>query len=203
VDLSIYHALNDFAFHHPWFERVMHFFADQGVYLFWALLAGLWLARGRRETPSGRRGATAAGFAGLLGLGGNQVIGRVVDRARPFVHHHHHLFVPVSHDPSFPSDHATGSFAIATAIFLRHRVAGILALVLAALVSTGRVVVGTHYPSDVVAGAAIGAACAIAFWLPPLRRATDWLADRAGAVYERAARALLRQPIGPSAGVRP
>jgi undecaprenyl-diphosphatase len=203
VDLSIYHALNDFAFHHRWFERVMHFFAEQGVYLFWALLAGLWLARGRLETANGRRGATAAGFAGLLGLGVNQVIGRLSDRVRPFVHHHHHLFVPVSHDPSFPSDHATGSFAIATAIFLRHRLAGTLALVLAALVSVGRVVVGTHYPSDVVAGAAIGAACAIAFWLPPLRRATDWLADRAGGLYERAARALLRQPIGPSAGVRP
>jgi undecaprenyl-diphosphatase len=107
-------------------------------------------------------------------------------RPRPYEAHpaHTHLFVPASHDPSFPSDHATAAFAIAVALLLRHRKAGLLALGLALAVSVSRVVVGTHYPSDVLAGAAIGAMAALILWLPSIRGPLDRLADRAGSLYE-------------------
>jgi undecaprenyl-diphosphatase len=203
MDLSIYHTLNDAGWRHDWFEDVAKFLATKGEVLFIVLLAILWFARGRLEIPGGRRAVVAAGFSALLGLGVNQVISHIWERTRPYVHHHHHLFIPASHDPSFPSDHATASFALATAIWMRNRVAGAIALVLAAAISVSRVVVGTHYPSDVVGGAAIGVLAALVFWLPPVRRRVDRLADAVSELYERLARAVLRQPIRPSAGVRP
>src|SRR5689334_19776271 len=128
MDLSIYHALNDAGWRHDWFEDVSTFLSTKGEALFIVLLAILWFARGRLEVPGGRRAVAAAGFSAALGLGVNQVISHIWERARPYLHHHHHLFIPASHDPSFPSDHATASFALATAIWMRNRVAGAIAL---------------------------------------------------------------------------
>ena len=56
-------------------------------------------------------------------LAAAQVISHLLERPRPYLAHPDasFLLVPVSHDWSFPSDHATAAFAIAVAIFLRHR----------------------------------------------------------------------------------
>ena len=97
-----------------------------------------------------------------------------------------HQFTHHAADAGFPSDHATASFAIATAIVLRNRRWGIGALVLATLLSLTRVAIGVHYPSDVLAGAALGAASALALWQPPIRRRLHVLADWAGGVLDGA-----------------
>ncbi|MGE5746970.1 MAG: phosphatase PAP2 family protein [Solirubrobacterales bacterium] len=59
---------------------------------------------------------------------------------------------------SFPSGHAASGFAFATGVASEAPVAGNLLTALAALVAYSRVHTGVHYPSDVVAGAVIGAA---------------------------------------------
>ncbi|WP_176556284.1 phosphatase PAP2 family protein [Rubellimicrobium rubrum] len=58
---------------------------------------------------------------------------------------------------SMPSDHAVLFFALATGIFAVHRTLGSLAFLHAAMVvSLPRVVVGVHYPSDILVGALAG-----------------------------------------------
>ena len=61
-------------------------------------------------------------------------------------------------DPSFPSGHAAGSFAFAAFIFAWNRRAGLALGAVATLVALSRVALGVHYPSDVTAGAILGAA---------------------------------------------
>jgi undecaprenyl-diphosphatase len=61
-------------------------------------------------------------------------------------------------DPSFPSGHSAGSFAFACFVFGLNRKAGTPLLFVAAFVALSRVALGMHYPSDVAAGAALGAA---------------------------------------------
>jgi len=56
---------------------------------------------------------------------------------------------------SFPSAHATSSFAVATAM-ARVEPLGGLAFLLAVALALGRPYLGMHYPSDVVAGAVLG-----------------------------------------------
>jgi undecaprenyl-diphosphatase len=187
VDLSLYEWLNGAAFRHDGLEDWLRFFATDGQFFFIALLAGLFLVYGKWSSRNGRHGVVAAGFSAGLALLVAQVISHLWERPRPYVAHpgDAHLFVSPSADPSFPSDHATASFAIAVAIWLRHRRAGTVALVLAVLVSVGRVAVGTHYPSDVLGGAVLGTAAALFFWWPPVRRPLHALANWAGAVYER------------------
>jgi hypothetical protein len=85
----------------------------------------------------------------------------------------------------------SAALAIAVAIFLRSRRLGWVALAMAALVSVGRVVVGTHYPSDVLAGAAIGTLSALVFFHPRVRGPLHALADSVGAIYDGL---LLRRP---------
>ena len=50
---------------------------------------------------------------------------------------------------------------IAVAVLLIDPLVGIAFLVLAVLISVGRVIVGEHYPGDVLAGAAIGSLSAL------------------------------------------
>jgi membrane-associated phospholipid phosphatase len=58
---------------------------------------------------------------------------------------------------SFPSGHASGSFALAAVTSHYYGAkAGVPLYALAALISLSRVTYGKHFPSDVVAGAAIG-----------------------------------------------
>ena len=62
----------------------------------------------------------------------------------------------LSHWSSFPSDHATICFALATVIFLHHRKIGALALMWTAILCTCRIALGFHYAGDIAAGAALG-----------------------------------------------
>jgi len=68
--------------------------------------------------------------------------------------------LPVTH--SFPSGHATVSFACATVLALAVPRLRVPLYALATLISLSRVYVGVHYPLDVLAGAALGVAIAIA-----------------------------------------
>ena len=79
-------------------------------------------------------------------------------RTRPFVAHPsiHPLYVV--HSSSFPAGHGATAFAGAVLLsVVAPRLAPFL-LVLATLIGVSRVYVGVHYPTDVLAGAVLGAA---------------------------------------------
>lgn len=61
---------------------------------------------------------------------------------------------------SFPSGHATVSFACATVLALAVPRLRVPLFVLAALIAFSRIYVGVHYPFDVLAGAVLGYALA-------------------------------------------
>ncbi len=72
------------------------------------------------------------------------------------------LLVGKASDWSFPSGHASSSFASACSIlFTGYRKEGIAALIFAFLIGFSRLYVGIHYPSDVLCGALLGLAFAI------------------------------------------
>jgi undecaprenyl-diphosphatase len=196
MDFDLYSSINGYAAQHDWAEDPLRFFAVQGQVFFVLLLAAVFLLRGKWRSVSGRHGVVAAGFSAALALGIAQIIAHLWERPRPYVTHpgEAHLFIPASHDPSFPSDHATAAFAIAVALLLRHRGAGTLAIVMATLLSVARVAVGTHYPGDVLAGALLGASAALLLWQPAVRRPLHALGDWSGRLYETLTDRLFRRP---------
>jgi undecaprenyl-diphosphatase len=70
------------------------------------------------------------------------------------------LIWPAPNFPSFPSGHAAIAFATAAVLSLHRRQwrFGLAAVAGASLISLSRVYLGHHYPSDVAAGAVLGAA---------------------------------------------
>ena len=78
-------------------------------------------------------------------------------RPRPFVDHEVNLLFYRPTDSSFPSNPAAVGFSLAVAIWLHNRRLGALLLVLATLFGLSRIYCGVHYPSDVIAGAVLGA----------------------------------------------
>ncbi|MER8222324.1 phosphatase PAP2 family protein [Streptomyces sp. NPDC094143] len=119
--------------------------------------AALWLAAGLAgaAVDRGRRGAWLRGTALTAGAHlASMGVKRIVRRPRPA---HVDPLVRTAGRHSFPSSHATSSAAAAVAFgALGVPVAGPLA----AAVCVSRLVVGVHYPSDVAAGAALGALAA-------------------------------------------
>lgn len=93
---------------------------------------------------------------GPLAIALNYLVKLIVKRPRPVLEE----LPPLGGAPSslsFPSAHATSSFAVATAM-TRVDPLGALAFVLAFALSLGRPYLGMHYPSDVLAGALLGVA---------------------------------------------
>ncbi|HEY5053787.1 MAG TPA: phosphatase PAP2 family protein [Solirubrobacterales bacterium] len=93
---------------------------------------------------------------GPVAIGLNYAVKLIAKRPRPALEG----LPPLGGAPSslsFPSAHATSSFAVATAM-TRVAPEAALALILAAALSLGRPYLGMHYPSDVLAGAVLGVA---------------------------------------------
>ena len=162
MDWRIYHAVNRFVDHHSWLGRLFAHIETYGTILIGVAAVALWfLAR-----PGGNRkwklaSASALGAA-ALGLLVNRLISSAWHRDRPFITHPSaHVFGPHKTDPSFPSDHATAAIGIATAVLLLDPVAGALFLVLAVLIAVGRVIIGEHYPGDVLGSTVVGVLAAV------------------------------------------
>jgi undecaprenyl-diphosphatase len=197
VEWSILHTLNDFLFHHDSVEDPLLLYINASEALFVAVLVIVFLFANGERLRGWRRAALAAVLSAGVALAIAKVLSEIVDRARPFVVDPHgvHLFSGHAADPGFPSDHATGAFAVAMAIYLRNRLWGGLALVAAAVLAVGRVAIGVHFPSDVLAGAVLGCGVASVLYLRPLRTRIDRLSDLFGGWIEsvlRRGRALRR-----------
>jgi membrane-associated phospholipid phosphatase len=101
---------------------------------------------------------------GPLAIGLNYTIKLLVKRPRPVLEG----LPPLGGAPSslsFPSAHATSSFAVATAM-VRVDSAMAAAFLVAIALSLGRPYLGMHYPSDVLAGALLGVALGLIVPLP-------------------------------------
>jgi undecaprenyl-diphosphatase len=136
------------------------------------LAAWLWLA-----IKGGRKGRTVALLVIPLVILSDQLSSSVLkslfDRPRPChmvggvpIVPEVRLLVDCGSGKSFPSSHAVNNFAVATLFSLHYRRWAWAFTLWALLVGLSRVTIGVHSPSDIVGGAAIGAALAMALvWL--------------------------------------
>lgn len=155
MDAAITHWINGFAGRAGWLDTFMIALTDVGVPVMVLAVVAQWWAR--KDRAHMRHAAVTAGLSFLLGLGMNQIVLLFVQRVRPYAAGVTHRLVPPSADWSFPSDHATASIAIVTALAMQRLPARTIALgLLAALICLSRVFVGTHYVTDVIGGAGTG-----------------------------------------------
>jgi undecaprenyl-diphosphatase len=142
--------------------------AAQGLGTFGEYGTG-WAALGLAGATLGadRRGRfLAAAAAGPAAIGLNFAVKFAVGRERPVIEGHPPLG-PAPNKLSFPSAHSTAAVAGATALGRVAPRARPALGALAALVCLGRPYLGMHYPSDVLAGVALGYAIGRLWPLPP------------------------------------
>jgi len=160
MDWTVFHQVNEFATDYTWLAHAVNWFETVGVALYAAAVIVLWLATRPGEERDWKIASLAGGISALVALGINQVIASFWHRPRPYESHPGVYHLTQSHDPSFPSDHASAAFGIAFGIFFVNRRVGSYFLAVATLIGLGRVVVGAHYPTDVLASVLVGAAAA-------------------------------------------
>ena len=105
--------------------------------------------------------AIVMALTGALGVALYKFLKRVFVRERPFITH---STIDLAMAPldrySFPSGHTLHAVSVAWQATAHFPELGWVLVPLAALIASSRVVLGLHYPTDVLVGAAIGASLA-------------------------------------------
>ncbi len=154
--------------HRVW-NQTFRLLARYGPYLMFAEMAGLLAWTFAADRFVFRAACLSISTAIVSALCTKIVIdllaGRL-HRTRPFVSLGHEPLIDKNpEDPSFPSNHAGGAFALGTSLTLSFPNSMALTLSLALLIAFARLYAGLHYVTDVVAGAVIGSLVAALWWL--------------------------------------
>lgn len=152
------------------------------IYIIPVILIILWF-----WSEHAKKTAFRAAVAGLLAwLGFCNLIGAFYFRPRPFDNGNLSVNELIFHRPdrSFPSDHAAFLFALAFIfLFLGYRKLGLSFFVMAIAISLTRIIVGVHYPSDVLAGLGIGLIAAALIWF--FRHQVDFIFNKVRIVAKK------------------
>ncbi|MFC8427753.1 phosphatase PAP2 family protein [Streptomyces sp. NPDC057253] len=170
IDGSAYRHVVALAQRVPgWLDTVVSAWSAYGLLVFALfMVAGWWRARRVDATAAVTALAVPATVAAAYGV--DAVLKLLVHEQRPC----RTLTVttleacPAPGDWSFPSNHAAIAAASAVALLFVSRRLGAWAVAAALAMAASRVWVGVHYPHDVLAGLAVGAA--VAFGLMTLIR---------------------------------
>jgi len=151
--------------------------------LIWAVMAfvlGLLMRRGLRNAGVLALATLLTTFAAdSVSFG----VKDLVNRTRPADAHAQIHPLYVVHSSSFPAGHAATAFAGATLLSYFAPRLSPLFVVLAAAIGFSRIYVGVHYPTDVLAGAAIGVlvgAAAIGVLLLIEKKVPHWTPGSSG-----------------------
>jgi undecaprenyl-diphosphatase len=183
-DNSILEFLNRFANHSEAFDKAVgavsgSYVLKGGVYM--AAVWWAWFSGAPGEDQARRRTYMVSTIlAAIVALGIARVLGTVLPfRGRPLFADGLDFVPPRSANTadfedwsSFPSDHAALFFSLAAGLWYVRRSLGLLAGAYAAVViCLPRLYLGVHYPTDLIAGAAIGIAVTWIAVRRPIRRA--------------------------------
>ncbi len=178
LDTGLFHFINR-SLSNPLFDRLMPVLSGNGVMQWFVLAVFIGFVAALFGGPRARLCALTMAFVSLLGnaLVVN-VIKHAVDRPRPCMALSDVIErLGCTGSGSMPSAHAANWFSATMIAFLFYRKSWRFMLPMALAVSFSRVYNGVHYPSDVLAGAILGAGYAVA-GVVLLQTAWSWIGKK-------------------------
>lgn len=151
------------TFSAPFMDHLMVLLSTLGnAGALWLFLGVLFLIMGIRRKSWRNTGILLLLCVGASALVCNLILKPCVSRIRPYdlLGYADTLLIPPLGDASFPSGHTAACFAAATAVYAKNRAWGRVAYVFGAAMGFSRLYLGVHFPTDVLAGAAVGTAMA-------------------------------------------
>jgi membrane-associated phospholipid phosphatase len=145
-------------------DNFFRFISNSEIYLVIGIPAGMGTAGLIKHDYQLLINAGVTLAATIINFGVTSALKYSINRDRPFVTYPDIAKKSDAGSPSFPSGHTSSAFATATSLSLAYPKWYIVApsYTWASLVGYSRMHLGVHYPSDVLAGAIVGAGCA---WL--------------------------------------
>ncbi|MDP6422840.1 MAG: phosphatase PAP2 family protein [SAR202 cluster bacterium] len=159
ADEKLFLWLNGLVGTAPYLDRVASWVvSDYLVPISMALtLIGLWFIEPVREV---RQRHQIGVFAALTSMAVSSLVVMIINglyfRPRPFETLDTTLLFYRPTDSSFPSNAVAAMFGIAFTVWVVHRGLGVVLIGVASVYAFTRVYGGVHYPSDVIAAAAVG-----------------------------------------------
>ena len=155
LDIKLFYFFNNLVDKFEILDTLVVFFA---AYLQYFFLASFFIFL-YFSTYSKRKKlyifATIAFSSILARLGVTEIIRFFYHRPRPFITYQIHQLIP-ENGWSFPSGHSAFFFAIAMSVYFYNKKWGIGFFVGAILMNISRIIVGVHYPSDILGGVIVG-----------------------------------------------
>lgn len=142
------------AFSSPWLMRLSVFFASWAIVVLLAIVVYAIF-----QEPRGRRKHLIVYFflCAFVSVFLALSIEELIRRPRPFFESDHiRAWIPPPSTFAFPSGHASLAFALAIGCVRWRRGLGLFALCTAIMISVARVIVGVHYPTDILGGMFVG-----------------------------------------------
>ncbi|GJF35160.1 phosphatase PAP2 family protein [Kitasatospora sp. NE20-6] len=187
IDGGLYRSIDRWAQHLPTpVQHAVASFSAYGLALVAVLMLLAWW-RARRADSTAVARALAAPLVVVVAFAADTFLKSVLREPRPcqVLDAGRTLEAcPATGDWSLPSNHTVIVFAAAAVLWHVDRRLAALALLLAIAMGVSRVLVGVHYPHDVVLGAAVGTVAGYGLGL---------LAGRAAPLVERAREGRLRR----------
>ncbi len=165
VNIEAFRMINDLGKTYDALNPAAIFMAEYMLYILLFSLLVYWFTRTEKNRMAVIQGLLAVGIAEVLG----KIAGAFYSHDQPFAEIAHvHKLVQHEVDNAFPSDHSIIFFAICFSIWLVRKREGWLWMVVAVCVGISRIMVGVHYPGDVLTGALLGMGSAVfVHWVIP------------------------------------
>ncbi len=176
IDETLFLWINGLSGKLPLLDEFMKGIANDYFFIISSclILLALWFGtRGIRQREKNQKAIIGASASLGIATGIVGIFNLFDFHSRPFHELTTNLLFYPPTDPSFPSHSTAIVFAIAIAIILADRKAGVFLLLIAFLHGFSRIYVGVHYPSDILAGATIGALTAVLVFML-IRRLEPW-----------------------------
>lgn len=159
-DIQTFYFFNNFANQNTISNAIIIFFAGDFQYYFITLfLLAVIFSKYSRKIKIDLILIPALS-AIIARLGFAEIIRYLCHRPRPFEILNANQLIELNNSflnqYSFPSGHASFLFAFSTAIYFHNKKWGIIFFINSAIICVARIMAGVHYPSDIIAGAAVG-----------------------------------------------